>query len=70
MEVCFQEFFADAEAIFRNHHGRPHWGKMHSHTARDLRDLYPQWDAFLAVRAGVDPEGRFLNAHLREIFLG
>jgi len=27
-------------------------------------------DAFLAVRAGVDPEGRFLNAHLREIFLG
>jgi len=66
----FQEFFANAEAIFRNHHGRPHWGKMHSHTARDLRDLYPQWDAFLAVRARVDPEGRFLNAHLREIFLG
>jgi FAD/FMN-containing dehydrogenase len=69
-ELPYRDFFADAEAIFRNHHGRPHWGKMHSHTARELRDLYPQWDAFLAVRQNVDPEGRFLNAYLRDLFLG
>ncbi len=60
-------FFADAEAIFRNHRGRPHWGKMHWHTARDLRDLYPLWDQFQAVRARLDPTGRFLNAYLREM---
>jgi len=60
-------FFADAEAIFRNHHGRPHWGKMHWHSGRELRDLYPLWDRFHAVRRRMDPTGRFLNAYLREM---
>jgi FAD/FMN-containing dehydrogenase len=69
-ELPYRDFFADAEAIFRNHHGRPHWGKMHTHTARELRDLYPRWDAFLALRAQVDPDGRFLNTYLRELFSG
>jgi FAD/FMN-containing dehydrogenase len=60
-------FFTDAEAIFRNHHGRPHWGKIHWHSGRELRDLYPLWDEFHAVRARLDPTGRFLNAYLREM---
>jgi FAD/FMN-containing dehydrogenase len=68
-ELPYRDFFADGEAIFRNHRGRPHWGKLHSHTARELRDLYPEWDAFLAIRARVDPTGRFLNPYLRELFL-
>ncbi|MGI8688465.1 MAG: D-arabinono-1,4-lactone oxidase [Thermomicrobiales bacterium] len=62
-------FFTDAEAIFRNYHGRPHWGKMHWHSGRDLRDLYPLWDQFHTVRARMDPTGRFLNAYLREQLL-
>jgi FAD/FMN-containing dehydrogenase len=66
-ELPQQTFFADAEAIFRNHRGRPHWGKMHSHTARELRDLYPLWDDFLAVRAQLDPHGRFANDYLRRM---
>jgi FAD/FMN-containing dehydrogenase len=66
-ELPQQTFFADAEAVFRNHHGRPHWGKMHSHTARELRDLYPLWDDFLAVRAQLDPHGRFANDYLRRL---
>lgn len=68
-ELPHAAFFADAEAIFRNHRGRPHWGKMHAHTARELRDLYPQWDAFLAVRERVDPHGRFLSPYLRALLL-
>lgn len=68
-ELPHAAFFTDAEAIFRNYHGRPHWGKMHAHTARDLRDCYPQWDAFLAVREQVDPDGRFLNPYLRHLLL-
>lgn len=68
-ELPHQPFFADAEAIFRNHRGRPHWGKLHSHTARELRDLYPQFDRFRAVREQIDPAGRFLNDHLRSLFL-
>ncbi|MEP7200818.1 MAG: D-arabinono-1,4-lactone oxidase [Chloroflexota bacterium] len=64
-ELPHQNFFADVEAIFRNHHGRPHWGKLHSHDARELRDLYPQWERFHAVRARLDPSGRFVNDYLR-----
>ncbi len=68
-ELPHAAFFAAAEAIFRNHRGRPHWGKMHSHTARELRDLYAQWDAFRTVREQADPHGRFLNPHLRQLLL-
>lgn len=66
----YRPFFADAEAIFRNHRGRPHWGKVHWHSGRDLRDLYPRWNDFHAIRARLDPSGRFLNAYLRDELLG
>lgn len=66
-ELPYRDFFADAEAIFRNHRGRPHWGKIHWHAARELRDLYPQWGHFLTIRERLDPERRFVNAYLREM---
>ncbi|MDR6597431.1 FAD-linked oxidoreductase [Saccharothrix longispora] len=47
--------------------GRPHWGKMHSLAAADLRDRYPRFDDFLRVRAEVDPEGKFANDHLDRV---
>jgi FAD/FMN-containing dehydrogenase len=64
----FREFFADVESIFVEHGGRPHWGKVHTRTAADLRALYPRWDDFLAVRARLDPDRRFLNPYLRGLF--
>jgi FAD/FMN-containing dehydrogenase len=67
-ELPHQQFFANAEAIFRNHQGRPHWGKLHSRLARELRELYPLWARFQTVREGLDPTGRFMNDHLRRIF--
>jgi FAD/FMN-containing dehydrogenase len=66
----YEAFFRDAEAIFRNHRGRPHWGKIHYFTAKDLAAAYPCWDRFLAVRERMDPRGRFLNDYLRRLFLG
>jgi FAD/FMN-containing dehydrogenase len=62
------EFFADVEPIFREHGGRPHWGKIHNLRARELAPLYPDWERFLAVRERLDPRGVFLNDHLRELF--
>jgi FAD-linked oxidoreductase len=62
------DFFQAVEAIFRNHGGRPHWGKWHSQGAKDLKNLYPRWNDFLAMREKLDPEGRFLNPHLRHLF--
>jgi FAD/FMN-containing dehydrogenase len=64
-ELPHEAFFADAESIFRNHRGRPHWGKLHSHGAHDLSALYPLWERFQAVRERMDPKGRFLNTYLR-----
>jgi FAD/FMN-containing dehydrogenase len=64
-----EPFFRDVEAIFRNHRGRPHWGKWHTHRAAELRALYPQWDRFRALRERMDPAGRFLNDHLRGVLV-
>lgn len=61
-------FFADAEKIFRRHQGRPHWAKLHSLGSRELVELYPEWHRFQAVRKRLDPQGRFLNEHLRRLF--
>ncbi len=69
-ELSYQRFFTDAEALFRRYQGRPHWGKLHWYTARDLHESYPQWDTFLSVRERLDPDGRFLNTHLRQMLLG
>lgn len=68
-ELPYQPFFAAVEAIFRNHQGRPHWGKVHTHRAAELAALYPEWNAFQQVLMQLDPEGRMLNSHLREILL-
>lgn len=64
----FEPFFGDIEPIFLAHGGRPHWGKIHGLGARDLRDRYPQWESFAAVRRRLDPTGRFLNDYLRTLF--
>jgi len=64
----YQEFFADAEVIFRAYQGRPHWGKLHNLNAAQLREMWPKWDAFQEVRRQFDPGGMFLNDYLRGIF--
>ncbi len=64
----YKFFFELIEPIFRRFDGRPHWGKMHSLKAADLAALYPKFKDARAVRASVDPEGRMLNEHLREVF--
>lgn len=61
-------FFDFIEPIFRRRGGRPHWGKMHSLKAADLRELYPDFQRFTALRRELDPAGRFLNAHLAALW--
>ena len=66
-ERSYRAYFADVEAVFRNHQGRPHWGKLHQLSAKELAPLYPKWDAFQHVRAQLDPKGVFGNAFLRRV---
>jgi FAD/FMN-containing dehydrogenase len=64
----FEEFFRDIEPIFIDHGGRPHWAKKHYLKGTQLRKLYPEWNKFQEIRKSLDPEGFFMNDHLREIF--
>ena len=69
-DVDYRPYFAEIEPIFWKYEGRPHWGKVHTLDARRLSALYPRhWQDFQEVRAALDPQGRLLNAHLKQLFL-
>jgi L-gulono-1,4-lactone dehydrogenase len=61
--MAWEPYFRAVEAVMDELGGRPHWGKRHFQTAATLRERYPDWDRFQAVRNRVDPEGRFANAY-------
>jgi L-gulonolactone oxidase len=63
----WEPYFRAVEATLGELGGRPHWGKRHFLTAEDLRGRYPEWDRFQAVRARLDPDGRFQNAYTRRV---
>jgi L-gulono-1,4-lactone dehydrogenase len=59
----WEPYFRAVEEIMDELGGRPHWGKRHHQTAATLRPRYPDWDRFQAIRARLDPDGRFANAY-------
>jgi L-gulonolactone oxidase len=59
--MAWESYFRAVEAIMDELGGRPHWGKRHFQSAATLRPRYPEWDRFQAVRARLDPDGRFAN---------
>ena len=59
--MVWEPYFRAVESIMDELGGRPHWGKRHFQTAATLRPRYPEWDRFQAVRARLDPQGRFAN---------
>ena len=61
----WEAFFRAVQAIGDRHDARPHWGKRHFLEAPQLRERYPEWERFQAVRARLDPEGVFTNAYVR-----
>ena len=63
----FETYFRAVERIMDDYSGRPHWGKRHYQTAATLRERYPDWDRFAAVRARLDPDGVFANEYLERV---
>lgn len=63
----YENYFRAVEGIMNEYAGRPHWGKRHYQTAASLRERYPQWDRFLAVRDRLDPNRVFLNDYTRRV---
>lgn len=48
---------------------RPHWGKVFTMDAAEIRRRYPRWGEFAALRARLDPGGRFTNDYLADLGL-
>lgn len=63
----WEPYFRAVEQIMDEYGGRPHWGKRHFQTAATLRPRYPRWDDWQAVRARLDPGGRFVNAYAERV---
>jgi FAD-linked oxidoreductase len=66
----YEPYFREVEAIMNAHQGRPHWGKLHFQSASTLRERYPLWDRFIAVRDRFDPKRTFGNAYLERVLEG
>jgi FAD/FMN-containing dehydrogenase len=60
-------WFSALEAIAGEVGGRPHWGKLHGLEAAVLRERYPRFDEFLALRDRLDPTGVLANDHLDRV---
>jgi FAD-linked oxidoreductase len=65
--MTWEPYFRAVEAIMDTYDGRPHWGKRHFQKAATLAPRYPEWDRFQAVRARLDPEGRFQNEYSNRV---
>ncbi len=68
VDTDYRPYFDALEPIFWKYEGRPHWGKLHQLGEAELAKLYPHWQDFQEVRRGLDPTGRMLNPHLRNVF--
>jgi FAD-linked oxidoreductase len=63
----WREAFAAIEPVFAAHGGRPHWAKRHTLGSDDVLRLYSDASRWGEVRKRVDPEAKFLNAHLHDL---
>ncbi len=63
-----RRYFDALEPVFVEAGGRPHWGKMHSLTYKELSGMYPDFDRFCALREQLDPGGKFLTPALAKLF--
>jgi FAD/FMN-containing dehydrogenase len=61
-------YLRDVDRLLGGFDARVHWGKLHFLTPEQLRARYPRADDFVALRRELDPNGVFLNDHLRPLF--
>lgn len=64
----YWDYLRAVDKILRGYGARPHWGKMHFLTGEDVAAIYPRAQDFRALRRKLDPQGFYLNDHLRALF--
>jgi FAD/FMN-containing dehydrogenase len=63
----YWDYLRSVDSLLAQFDARVHWGKLHFLTPERLHALYPEAGEFIAVRRELDPEGVFLNDHLRPL---
>ena len=63
----YWDYLRAVDGLLSQFDARVHWGKLHFLTPERLHALYPEADEFIAVRRELDPDGVFLNDHLRPL---
>ena len=64
----YWDYLRSVDGLLADFDARVHWGKLHFLTPERLHALYPKAGEFVALRRELDPEGMFLNDHLRPLF--
>lgn len=64
----YEGFLRAMDDTLRPFGGRAHWGKTHFLDAGRLKEVYPRYDEFVALRSDFDPTGTFVNPHLHGMF--
>jgi FAD/FMN-containing dehydrogenase len=61
-------YLREVDALLGAFDARVHWGKLHFLTQEQLFARYPRARDFVELRRAYDPDGVFLNDHLRPLF--
>jgi FAD/FMN-containing dehydrogenase len=64
----YWDYLRSVDALLAGFDARVHWGKLHFLTPERLHALYPRADDFISIRRELDPDGVFLNDHLKSLF--
>ncbi len=63
-----EPFFREAEKVFIDFQGRPHWGKRHYMTKENLASIYGEgWENFWETQQKTDPDGLFVNTYMQNL---
>ena len=63
----YWDYLRSVDKLLAEFDARVHWGKLHFLDAERLHARYPEAAEFIAVRRELDPQGVFLNDHLRPL---
>jgi FAD/FMN-containing dehydrogenase len=66
--TTYEPFLRDLDRELQQFDARPHWGKIHFLSRERVEQLYPKYGDFQQIRREFDPNGIFLNPHLRALF--
>lgn len=64
----WHEILPEFEEFAKKHKGRPHWGKESTIDRDYLKQQYPKFDDFVALKREFDPDKKFENRFIQKIF--